>query len=364
MPWLVPRLRWPFTFEAIAQYHTYVERAFLEHAKAVAPDVVVIDYLFSALFIPGVFDLPVRRILVSLNNESDFFADQCRLSRNNAGTSRSAIARLRLARFERAVCVKSDRVVALSINDLPSDIAHASSTRIIPPALDASPMRWSPSREASLFFVGNVAHYPNFLAIKWLAEEFAPALAEVMPGGRIRIVGAAAADVAEAWRKSNIEFLGTSDAETVKTLFATSTLFIAPIENAFGSKMKVLQCLSHATPVLASAAALSGLPFEGVVPLLRLDDPRAAAETAKRLMTNPALLVDLSARLAREHAAFLARSESAWDELIVAACRSPARRAPSRGLASAIDWLLDVPDSPRRPGYSVGVAGASAALTT
>jgi hypothetical protein len=121
--------------------------------------------------------------------------------------------------------------------------------------------------------------------------------------------------------------------------------------------MKVLQCLAHATPVLASAAALSGLPFDGVIPLIGLENPREAAETAKRLMSDPARLADLSAALAREHAAFVAQSESAWDELIVEACRAPVGKARSRGLASTVDWVLDVPDSPRRPGYESGMAG-------
>jgi hypothetical protein len=361
---LAGRGRWPFSSEPFAVGQRHVDLAFKRLALTIQPDVVVIDYLFSALFIPSVFDLDTRRILVNLNNETKFFAEQCQLGRNNKRTSSSVMARWRLARFERAVCSKCDEVVGLSVNDFPPDISKVTRTRVLPPVLDASPMRWSPSGEASLFFVGNVAHYPNFLAIKWLAEEFAPALAEVMPKARIRIVGAAAENVAGAWRRPNIDFLGTSDADTVKTLFATSALFIAPIENAFGSKMKVLQCLAHATPVLASAAALSGLPFDRVIPLIGLENPREAAETAKRLMSDPARLADLSAALAREHAAFVAQSESAWDELIVEACRSPAGKAPSRGLASVLDWLLDVPDSPRRPGYSIGLSKSSRIMRT
>lgn len=356
------RARWPFPTEPFAVGQRHVDLAFKSLANAIQPDVVVMDYLFSALFIPSVFDLDTRRILVTLNNEAEFFADQCRHGRNDNGTSRSFMAQWRLARYQRAVCSKCDEVVGLSGNDFPRDISNVTRTRILQPVLDASPMRWSPTGEANLFFVGNLAHYPNFLAIKWLAEDFAPALAELMPVARIRIVGAADGEVAAEWRRSNIDFLGKSDAETVKTLFATSALFIAPIENAFGSKMKVLQCLSHATPVLASAAALSGLPFDGVIPLLRLEEPRAAAEAAKRLMSDPRQLEELSVALEREHAAFVAGSERAWDELIVATCRAPRRRAPARGLASAIDWLLDVPDSIRRPGYSFGIAEPSKIL--
>src|SRR5262245_46043799 len=45
-----PQPRWPFCFELHALTQSHVDKAVLEVFKTVSPDIVVIDYLFSALY--------------------------------------------------------------------------------------------------------------------------------------------------------------------------------------------------------------------------------------------------------------------------------------------------------------------------
>jgi hypothetical protein len=51
---------------------------------------------------------------------------------------------------------------------------------------------------------------------------------------------------------------------------------MAPIANNYGSKIKLLQCLSLGTPFLATSNALTGLR-DLDAPLIALDDAPAAA---------------------------------------------------------------------------------------
>lgn len=309
---------WPFTLEVSATDFPLVDRDFKAIFEALKPDIVIIDYLLSALFIPSVWSSRCRVITVTLNREADFYRDMRRLGKLPSGCSSSAIAQWRLARFENAVHLASDAVVVLSPNDYPKEKDSRVRTTVIEPVLDDSTNRWQLTSDPQLFYIGNIDHYPNFLAIKWLAEEFAPALRSHSPKARIRVVGASDADVPSPWRKRNIEYLGVSTPEDVTRLFVGGGLFIAPIENTYGSKMKVLQCLSHGTPLMGTVGALSGVRFGNTVPQFSLADPPAAALIATTLLSDKAALARLSRDLSSDNLYLRKSREHCWSDLIVA----------------------------------------------
>lgn len=322
--WL-PAWRWPFLLEAEALANSDVDRQFCTLVDQLKPDIVVIDYLLSALFIRSVFSMPVRIITITLNREAEFHAQMRRAGRLWPGVSNSIIAQWRLARFERSVCRNSDAVVVLSEGDLPSDRRVRARTAILEPVLDQSPDRWRYSRSRELFFVGNIAHYPNFLAVKWLAEQFAPALARRCPDVRIRIVGTSVNQIQPDWNRDNIEYMGPCDEQTLTRLFNTSDLFIAPIENNFGAKMKVMQCLARGTPILATSGALSGVPFKNLIPQFSLNDAESAAELAAELLGDEKRLIELSRVLTSEHAQLLGSRSDVWHRLIMRVKAQPLR---------------------------------------
>jgi hypothetical protein len=84
----------------------------------------------------------------------------------------------------------------------------------------------------------------------------------------IRIIGAEPANVPSEWRRQNVEFLGVGDAALVDRELSETGLFIAPISNRFGSKIKLLDCLAIGTPFAATRQALSGLPGLSATPFV------------------------------------------------------------------------------------------------
>jgi hypothetical protein len=109
-------------------------------------------------------------------------------------------------------------------------------------------------------------------------------------------------------------------------LFNTK-LCIAPIENNFGAKMKVLQCLAHGTPMLATCSALSGVSFKSLIPQFSLNDPEGAAELAADLLGNEMQLIELSHILTSEHARLASSRNEPWRRLIAAVKAQPLRPA-------------------------------------
>ena len=96
-----------------------IDLAFDRLVDQIDPDVVIVDYLMTCLFIPSIFRRAVRLAIITLNQEASFYGQLRRLGRLGPEASNSLIAQIRLALFERAVYSTSDAVVALSRGDVP-----------------------------------------------------------------------------------------------------------------------------------------------------------------------------------------------------------------------------------------------------
>jgi glycosyltransferase involved in cell wall biosynthesis len=317
--------RWPFTLETDALARQRTDQLFARLADEIQPTIVIVDYLFTALFIPSIYSGNARVITITLNQETSFFGQLRRLGGLDSQTSNSFIAQLRLSLFERAVCSRSDILVSLSSEDLRRLPGGRVLSTHIEPAIDDAADRWCFHDNGGLFFVGNIAHYPNRLAIAWLAEKFAPASKSADPDLRIRIIGATEADIPSHWKQSNIDYLGLSTQQQVETELKTCKCFIAPIENNFGAKMKILQCLSHGTPLIATREALSGVPFARRLPQFSLADPEGAAGLASELARSPQRLNCLSAELGSRNRDFAASRKKKWAEILTALRTKPLR---------------------------------------
>ena len=186
----------------------------------------------------------------------------------------------------------------------------------MPPALDPSPRQWRFAGSRSLVFVGNIGHFPNCEAVEWLTTRLAPALESIRSDTKIRIIGASAESVPEAWRRPNVVFLGLADEEAVADEFVSGGLFIAPISNSFGSKMKLMECVSYATPFVATTEAMTGLPFLRDIPRIRLSEPLAAAKMIEEWWEQPHVLLEMSGRLSEDLESFLVTQRGSWGTLL------------------------------------------------
>jgi glycosyltransferase involved in cell wall biosynthesis len=317
--------RCAFMLEKQAFYNWRVDgqlREVIQHAR---PDIIILDYLYTALFLPSAFHAGVPVSVATLNRERDFYRQQRELGRLPEDAVDSSFAEWRLGRFESEVHANADSLVVLSPHDIPANPAIAARTTVIGPVLEANEQKWAWVGEQNLFFVGSIGHYPNFAAVRWLCEALSPALEQADPGVQIVIIGADAAEVPESWNRSNVELLGRSTQEEVLRQFTSCGLFIAPIENNFGSKIKILECLAHATPLVATAEALTGLPSTEGIPRFSLADPEGAARLVIKLLQSRHEQEELSARLHLLLQSHLAMSSAAWPALVESLTAQPAR---------------------------------------
>lgn len=297
-----------FTLERFANGQTHVDDAFVKSARAINPDLVLVVYLFTGLLIPSVFQIERPVCMITVNNESEFHKCARRSFINiepGAGTVGRFIRTLmtrnfnwlsnrRLMKFEKRVYEACAGLATLSPHDIPEYLPSHIERETIHTLLAPCPVRWRYSATRSLFFVGSIQHFPNRLAIDWICQRFAPVVYRMDSTVAITIIGADAGQMHSTCISGNIRFLGRSTREEVESSMASCDLFIAPIENTFGAKLKLAECVSYGIPFLATTGALSGLSFLNSIPQIHLDEPEVAAQLAIHYIDNPPELKGLS----------------------------------------------------------------------
>jgi glycosyltransferase involved in cell wall biosynthesis len=303
-------------WEMQSLYQEHVEDKIAWAVRAYSIDVVVIDYLPSALFV----HLPrgdAKTVLINLNREGDFLRDRIRLGHSPHGKFAAAVSLSRTRRFERRTAAAVDQVVAIGPPDLPKHKVRRPPI-CITPYLDPKPERWRYTGSRRAFFVGGIGHYPNRLAIEWLTGKLAPALTALGSDVRLTIVGATEADIAATHQRENIELRGTSDASTVSALFRSSDIMICPIENDYGVKFKALEALAHGTPLFASRQTMLGLPHLRSLPTFDLRHPEQTAAALTDLMSHGDRLAGLAQRQQQQQRDFIASQRWVWSETLQA----------------------------------------------
>lgn len=277
-------------------------------------EIVVIDYLYSALFCPKTLSGPTKTAIITQNRETQFHRDMIRLGLIKHDPFTAELSARRLERFERSAYRSADMLIALNIKDLPPYIPANKKTCVVPYLDPTDP--WKYSETGSVFFVGNIAHFPNFEAVGFIATKLAPLVESRAPDLRFSIVGATADDVPADWRHPQIDYLGVSDAETVKQLFITGKAMLAPISNTYGVKYKMLEAVAHGTPMISSAEASECLPYISGLPTFPFGDATAAADLVVRLTKEPASLERMSKTITADGRAFAMSQTTRWSAVL------------------------------------------------
>jgi sugar transferase (PEP-CTERM/EpsH1 system associated) len=124
---------------------------------------------------------------------------------------------------------------------------------------------------------GRMDYGANVDGACWFADAVLPLVRQRAPDASFRIVGAAPARAVRALaRREAVEVTGATP--SVWPHLAEARVVVAPLRVARGIQNKVLEGLSAAKPVVATAAALEGLAVTPGREVLSADDPEAFAE--------------------------------------------------------------------------------------
>jgi glycosyltransferase involved in cell wall biosynthesis len=126
---------------------------------------------------------------------------------------------------------------------------------------------WEPDPQVRFLFVGSFDHRPNRLAAAFLLKRMWPTVAAALPGSRLILAGRGSRNYLdrhggqEHWAARGVEARGFIDDLT--PLFRTCQLFVAPLPEGGGIKIKILEAMARGLPVVTTPVGAEGIAAAG-----------------------------------------------------------------------------------------------------
>jgi glycosyltransferase involved in cell wall biosynthesis len=230
----------------------------------------------------------------------------CGLALQNAGWRmrpqgqglRGALGRIDDARFERYVRRTAARFSWVSAVS-EEDAAAATALGLAPPVVIANGVDFSRVADVpadafdprALLFTGTLTYPPNAEAALWFANDVLPALPEDVS---LRIVGRNPPPaVARLGEEPNVAVTGWVD--DLRPELARAAVVVAPLRSGGGTKLKVVEALAAARPVVATSVGAEGIDVRDGEHLLIADTPEDFAAAVRRLLDDPGLAARIGA---------------------------------------------------------------------
>jgi glycosyltransferase involved in cell wall biosynthesis len=252
-----------------------------------APNVVQIESPFLLPYVDLVrTESGARVVLRSLNVEFRIWEGLARMERNPL----RRFALRRIASSLRAYEVRQldaiDAIVPISEEDA-SDYRGLGCRRpmhVVPCGVtvhDTSPGAPIPN---SVGFIGSLDFRPNQEAVDWIVNELWPRVIEREPAARLSIAGSSAPEWLRR-RMNNLDFRGTVDDATA--FMNDMSVMIAPLFAGGGMRIKALEAMALAKPVVATKLGAGGLDVEHGRDILIAEDAPAFADAIALLLRDP-----------------------------------------------------------------------------
>lgn len=275
-------------------------------------DVVQVEFAQMAAFS---FKLNARRPRTVLDEHNIEFDIVKRTASADVGPARrvySAVDWRKLRREERAAWRRFDGVSVTSERDAAILRGLEPRTRIsvVPNGVDIGQFRPSTApcdRDALLFF-GAINYYPNQDGIQYFLEQVFPRVLARRPKTKLWIVGPVGDDM-KRLNSANIEVTGFVD--EVEPYLDRATAVIAPLRIGGGTRLKIVEAMSKAKPIISTRIGAEGLDVTHGKHALLADEPEDFAAQIERVLADEELASSLG-RAARQ----LAEERYSWTSLV------------------------------------------------
>jgi len=277
------RIGWPGSTPFIVS--RFVSRAFREAIRLAMrrfqPDVVQIESPFLLPYLDVVRNESNARVaLRSLNVEFRIWEGLAANERNPL--RRFALRRVAasLRKYEIRHLNSVDAMLPISAADA-EDFRALGCTRpilVVPCGITLSDAG-SPE-PGTVGFIGSLDFRPNQEAVRWLIDELWPRV----PNARLFIAGSGAPDWLCA-RGPNVELLG--EVADARAFLRRMSVVIAPLFAGGGMRIKVLEAMALAKPIVATTLGAGGIDIENGRDIVIADDVTSFAEAVNRLLRDP-----------------------------------------------------------------------------
>lgn len=250
---------------------------------------------FDTISLAGYRHLAKRSVTVlnHHNIESHLFDRRTAYETNPLKRFYFALEARKLRRYEAAVARDFDThlVVSALDGDRLRDISPGVSTAVVANGVDVDYFRAGarPPEHGHLVMVSGMNWFPNRDAALFMVRDIWPPLAAAMPDVTLTIVGASPPPpVLElAAREPRVAVTGFVD--DVRPYMERAQVYLCPMRDGGGTRLKILDALSMGKPIVATTMALEGIDVEPDRDVLVADTPEAFVRQIARVAADAAL---------------------------------------------------------------------------
>jgi polysaccharide biosynthesis protein PslH len=145
----------------------------------------------------------------------------------------------------------------------------------------------SESATPSLIFVGSLNWYPNVDAVLFLLREIWPAVKRAVPHLRLDIVGSAPPPAIRDLAAGLQDVTVHGFVDDVRPLMEAATLYVCPIRDGGGTKLKLLDAFAMRKCVIAHPIACEGIDVVPGQHVHLADSAASFAHSVQRLLQQP-----------------------------------------------------------------------------
>jgi sugar transferase (PEP-CTERM/EpsH1 system associated) len=259
-------------------------------------DIIQIELSFLARFATAISPTSKAKVVLATHNiETQRFERELKLWSWDARHLVLRADAILFPHWEARALSKVDGALAVSELDRAWIVANSDDcpAKLAPNGVDVeffSPERTASDQTQSIVFTGLMDYPPNVDAVRWFVADIFPDLRQVFPALQFCIVGARPSDsVLELAAVDGVEVTG--EVPDIRPYVNEATAFVVPLRSGGGTRLKILQAMSMACPVISTAIGAEGLDVEDDKDILFAEDSAQFLAQVGKLLESPAAAV-------------------------------------------------------------------------
>ncbi|MBL8899634.1 MAG: glycosyltransferase [Planctomycetes bacterium] len=254
------------------------------------PDLVVFDYVHSAVAFPR--DLKLPSVCFTHNVETEIFRRHAKVASRALSRAVWRNQAAKMERFEREALARFTRVVAVSERDAQqfrNDFGLAE-TRVIPTGVDLDHFRYTPAEANDrVVFCGAMDWAANQDGIGWLLDEVWAKVLAARPSATLTVVGRNVPEGLQAKARvlgASVRFTGW--VEDIRPHLQGAAAYAIPLRVGGGTRIKGYEAIAIGSPVVSTAIGVEGLGLSAGKHYLEANDPASFAASLVALLGDAA----------------------------------------------------------------------------
>src|SRR5262249_39452877 len=196
----------------------------------------------------------------------------------------------KLAQLERSICNNFDVNTVVSEQDLHLLRARHPSAHIhiVENGVDTDYFIPASSEEEphSLIFTGSLDWHPNLSAMRPLLQEIWLQIKASLPDARLYLAGKTPPSFLRQRARDDPSIIVVPNPNDMRPLLARAAVYVCPILEGGGTRLKILDAMAMAKPVVSTRIGCEGLRVEHGETIFVADAPQEFADKVTQLLEN------------------------------------------------------------------------------